>query len=157
MKVFSSIIILLATIFVAFLFFYISYIEWNVNKKDFKDFSSDILLFRDALTPELLNSFTIKKEKIPKEITELNIELFIEALKKANKGGYSHPVYERHLFFFEKKEGIHFVIEIDVGRDGNRKFSNVKISIYDDEKLLDGLEFQSNELEKWSEDVGLLN
>jgi len=144
------------SVFIIFLVFYIPYIEWNKNSKKSADFETEILAFRNTLTPELLETFILKKEKISEDISDFKIEQFIDVIKKADIGGYSHPVYEKHLLFIEKKEGIHYVIEIDIGKDGSRKFTNVKISVYDNKKMLDGLDFCSKDLEIWSESIGLL-
>ncbi len=70
------------SVFIIFLVFYIPYIEWNKNSKKSADFETEILAFRNTLTPELLEKFILKKEKISEDISDFKIEQFIDVIKK---------------------------------------------------------------------------
>ena len=59
------------SVLIIFFVFYIPYIEWNKNSKKSADFETEILAFRNTLTPELLETFILKKEKISELISLL--------------------------------------------------------------------------------------
>ena len=79
----------------------------------------------------------------------------MQALKSSEKGGHSHPVYYSHVILTERKEGEHFKIEIDFGKELHNRWIGVAIVVCDGENELDGIPFWSEEIERWADDVGL--
>ncbi|MBP5576628.1 MAG: hypothetical protein J6X67_07720 [Treponema sp.] len=126
LKILFSILFPLVAIFLSL---YIPYLEWKANRREHPDLSKQIMEFKDNLTPDLLNSYDISYIKFPEGITDLDFDKFVQALKMSKKGGHSHPVYYSHVILTEKKEGEHFKIEIDFGKEIHNRWIGVAISI----------------------------
>lgn len=161
MKIPYSLRILFSILFpllAIFLSLYIPYLEWKANRREHPDLSKQIMEFKDNLTPDVLNSYDISYIKFPEGIGDLKLDSFVQALKKSGKCGHSHPVYYSHVILTERKEGEHFKIKIDFGKELHNRWIGVAISICDGEdKTIDGIPFWSEEIDRWADDVGLFN
>lgn len=151
----KTVFIILSPIIAIFFFLYFPYRNWKKNKRVHPNLKARIVDFKNNLTVDILNSYDIEFIKLSKEIADLRFNQFAEALKHSNLGGYSHPAYYSHIILTEKKEGEHFKIKIDFGKEIHNEWIAVTIIICDGETKLDGAPFRSEELERWAYDVGL--
>lgn len=140
-----------------YLSFYIPYRDWKKNRIEHPDLTQQIINFKNSITTDRLSLYNIEYIKVPENITDLKLDQFVEALKKAKKGGYSHPVFFKHIIFTEKTEGDYYEIEVDYGKEKSKKWIAVTINVYNNEKIIDGVPFRADELEQWAYDVGLFD
>ena len=140
-----------------YLSFYIPYRDWKKNRIEHPDLTQQIINFKNSITTDRLSLYNIEYIKVPENITDLKLDQFVEALKKAKKGGYSHPVFLKHIIFTEKTEGEYYEIEVDYGKEKSNKWISVTINVYNNGVIIDGVPFRAEELEQWACDVGLFD
>ena len=114
--------------------------------------------YKENLTLEQLKEMNFSFKYNKKEIDDLKLNVFYEALKKSVVGGPSHPENFERLYLTESGDGQYFEIEIIFANKSNgSKLVYCSILYYVDGECVDGVPFISKEMTDWGESISMFD
>lgn len=123
------------------------------NKTQLENIIKD---FKKNLTKEELELFIFENIQKSDNIFDLQLDKFSSALREAEIGGYSHPVFSKRFKLVENKKGQHIELIIKAGKEDLSEYVTVSICIFENGKELAGFSYRSEDFIQWAYEIGLL-